>query len=29
MAKGTAAAKAREDISEAAPYLVHLPSGRA
>ena len=28
MAKGTATAKAIEDISEAVPYLVHLPSGR-
>lgn len=28
MAKGTATAKTIEDISEAVPYLVLLPSGR-
>jgi uncharacterized protein YuzE len=28
MAKGTATAKTIENISEAVPYLIHLPSGR-
>ena len=29
MAKETATAKTIEDISEAVPYLIHLPTGRA